>query len=150
MVLFENLEGAQPDERGVLERPFEQRCDIAARTHYQLRIWHRQDDSERLIRNVETVSGTARPWGNWRAAWGHVIYRNVLERITRRLAAFAMGRECYEVIHADTHLAKLLVFPIGPSINDCSFGWFLRDSAAGISFIAYDPRIPALKAARMA
>jgi len=54
------------------------------------------------------------------------------------------------LIHADMRLANLLVGPAGTQLidfDDCGFGWYLYDFAAGISFIEDHPQVPALKEA---
>ena len=155
MVLFEFVEGVQPDEAGDLEPPFEELGEIAARTHEHSKDWPRPAGFERLIWNVETVFGTHPNWGDWRAA-PHVtpdvaeVLEAVEARVRARLNAFGAGDDRYGLIHADMRLANLLTGPGGTRLidfDDCGFGWFLYDFATGISFMEDDPRVPALKAA---
>ena len=155
MVLFEFVEGTQPDEAGDLDGPFEELGEIAARTHVHSRSWQRPADFERLTWNIETIYGRRTNWGNWRDA-PHVTPEgaNVLEqveaRVRVRLEAFGAGTDNYGLIHADMRLANLLTGPTGTRLidfDDCGMGWFLYDFATGISFMEDDPRVPALKAA---
>ncbi|HEY9037973.1 MAG TPA: phosphotransferase [Roseovarius sp.] len=155
MVLFEYVPGAHPDQAGDLEGPFEELGEIAAHTHDHSKDWQRPADFERLTWNVETVFGAQPNWGDWRDA-PHVtpdvaeVLEAVEARIRARLEAFGAGDDRYGLIHADMRLANLLTGPSGTRLidfDDCGFGWFLYDFAAGISFMEDDPSVPALKAA---
>ena len=155
LVLFEFVEGAQPDETGDLTAPFEQLGAMAARMHLHAMGWPRPDRFERLVWDDAAVFGPRATWGNWRDAPnvdGSV--RPVLEAaekaIRARLATYGKGRERYGLIHADMRLANLLIDGADTRLidfDDCGFGWFMYDFAAAISFIETDPAIPALKAA---
>ena len=155
MVLFEHVEGTQPDEAGDLEGPFEELGEIAALTHEQSKVWQRPANFERLEWNVDTVFGDTANWGNWRDAPNvtpHIaeVLEAVEARIRERLDAFGASEDRYGLIHADMRLANLLTGPDGTRLidfDDCGFGWFLYDFATGISFMEDDPRVPALKAA---
>ncbi|MFD0859818.1 phosphotransferase enzyme family protein [Roseovarius aquimarinus] len=155
MVLFEFVEGTQPDEAGDLEGPFEELGEIAARTHEHSKSWRRPENFERLVWNVETIYGARTNWGDWRDAPGvtpeiAAVLERVEARVRARLEAFGAGPDRYGLIHADMRLANLLRDENGTRLidfDDCGFGWFLYDFAAGISFMEDDPRIPALKAA---
>ncbi len=155
MVLFEFVEGAQPDEAGDLQGSFEELGEIAARTHEHSKAWQRPDEFERLVWNVETVFGARTNWGDWRAApyvtpeVAEVLER-VEARVRARLDAFGADEDRYGLIHADMRLANLLTGSGGTRLidfDDCGFGWFLYDFATGISFMEDDPRVPALKEA---
>ncbi|MEI4263313.1 phosphotransferase enzyme family protein [Roseovarius sp. D0-M9] len=153
MVLFEFVEGTQPDEAGDLEAPFEELGEIAARTHEHSKVWQRPPNFERLIWNVETIFGRQTNWGDWRDApnvtpeVGRVLGR-VEGHVRTRLESFGASEDRYGLIHADMRLANLLVGPHGTRLidfDDCGYGWFLYDFATGISFMEDDPRVPALK-----
>ncbi|MFX0541189.1 phosphotransferase enzyme family protein [Roseovarius sp. S4756] len=155
MVLFEFVEGTEPDETGDLEGPFEELGEIAARTHEQSKTWTRPAQFKRLTWNVETIFGKQTNWGDWRHA-PHVtpevaaVLERVEARVRARLEAFGDGPDRYGLIHADMRLANLLTGPKGTRLidfDDCGFGWFLYDFATGISFMEDDPRVPALKEA---
>ena len=154
-VLFEFVDGVEPDPSDDLVQPFEALGAIAARTHVHAMRWQRPEPFERLIWNVESVFGAAATWGDWRDA-PHVTpeRRAVLERVervvTERLAAFGEGADRYGLIHADMRLANLLVDGETTRLidfDDCGIGWFLYDFAAAISFIEDDPQVPDLRAA---
>lgn len=155
LVLFEFVEGAQPDETGDLTEPFEQLGTMAARMHLHAMDWPRPDGFERLVWDDAAVFGPQATWGNWRDAPNvDASVRPVLERaektIRARLAAYGKGRARYGLIHADMRLANLLIDGSDTRLidfDDSGFGWFMYDFAAAISFIETDPTISDLKAA---
>jgi len=155
LVLFEFVEGAQPDETGDLTKPFEQLGTMAARMHLHAKDWPRPDGFERLVWDDAAVFGPKATWGNWRDAPNvDASVRAVLERaeetIRARLAAYGKRRDRYGLIHADMRLANLLIDGADTRLidfDDCGSGWFMYDFAAAISFIETDPAIPDLKAA---
>ena len=155
MVMFEFLEGGEPDENADLVGPFEELGEIAARTHLHSMAWQRPEGFERLVWDDEHIVGSTPNWGDWRAAPAmEPAALVVLERqqmvIQRRLEAFGKGPRRYGLIHADMRLANLLIHDGSTRLidfDDCGFGWHMYDFAAGVSFIEDDPRIPALKAA---
>ena len=73
------------------------------------------------------------------------------ERLVRdRLAAYGRGAARYGLIHADMRLANLLIDGGDTRLidfDDCGFGWFMYDFAAGISFMEEHPQVPALREA---
>jgi Ser/Thr protein kinase RdoA (MazF antagonist) len=156
MVLFEFVEGTQPDEQSDLAAAFGELGAIAARTHQHSANWARPQPFERLIWGLESIFGPAPNWGQWRDA-PHVTdeVRLILERvqatIIRRLQAFGADAERYGLIHADMRLANLLISPAGETrlidFDDCGLGWFLYDFATGVSFIEDHPQVPTLKEA---
>jgi len=153
MVMFEFVEGVEPDEDADLVGPFEELGEIAARTHKHSIRWQRPENFERLIWNTETVFGSNPTWGDWRDGPNvGVAEREVLERleqvVANRLDAFGRGPERYGLIHADMRLANLLIYNGSTRLidfDDCGLGWFLYDFAAGISFMEDHPQVPALK-----
>ena len=155
MVLFHFVEGAEPDESGDLAGPFEELGEIAARTHIHSVGWQKPDDFERLTWDLNAVFGGNPTWGNWRDGPNvDMAVSKVLEQVEsmviRRLEAFGQTPDRYGLIHADMRLANLLIDESGTRLidfDDCGFGWFLYDFAAGISFMEDDPRIPELKSA---
>ncbi len=153
MVMFEFVEGTQPDESHDLVKAFEELGEIAARTHLHSIGWQRPEPFERLSWNLDTVFGANATWGNWRDAPNVTAgVRDVLERVeqtvTRRLRAFGSEPQRYGLIHADMRLANLLVDGNGTRLidfDDCGFGWYLYDFATGISFMEDHELVPALK-----
>lgn len=155
LVMFEFVEGTQPDEGDDLTAGFYELGQIAARTHLHSMNWQRPEPFERLTWDLDAVFGPHATWGDWRDAPNVTPdVRQVLEQVEaivrQRLGSFGKGSERYGLIHADMRLANLLVGPDGTLLidfDDCGFGWYLYDFAAGISFIEDHPQVPALKAA---
>ncbi|MEQ8666574.1 MAG: phosphotransferase [Rhodospirillales bacterium] len=153
MVMFEFVAGEQPDESQDLVGPFEELGEIAARTHNQSISWPRPQPFERLTWDTEAIYGSEATWGDWRDGPNvDGAVRETLERVEAtvrsRLDAFGKGPEHYGLIHADMRLANLLIDDGTTRLidfDDCGFGWFLYDFAAGISFIEDDPQIPAMR-----
>ena len=158
MVLFEFVEGAEPDESQDLRGPFRQLGEICARTHLHSLTWPRGESFERLIWDEAHIFQPNAIWGDWRVAPGvEKTEREILERqeqtLRRRLATYGKGRSVFGLIHADMRLANLLIpdnrdqhdnAPRLIDFDDCGLGWFLYDFAAGISFIEDHPDIPDL------
>ena len=155
MVMFEFLDGEQPDESHDLAGPFEALGEIAARTHLHSMTWKRPEPFERLVWDLDAVFGPNPTWGDWRDGPNVTpeiaeVLEAVEATVTRRLHAYGQGEERYGLIHADMRLANLLIDDGRPRLidfDDCGMGWFLYDFAAGISFMEDHPQVPALKAA---
>lgn len=155
MVLFQFVEGSEPDESGDMTDGFEELGTIAARCHDHVLGWKKPDGFERLTWDTNAVFGPDATWGDWRDApevtpeVAEVLER-VQQTICERLDAFGKAPERFNLIHADMRLANLLVDTNGTRLidfDDCGWGWFLYDFAAAISFIEDDPRIPAMREA---
>jgi Ser/Thr protein kinase RdoA (MazF antagonist) len=155
MVMFEFVPGQQPDESRDLAGPFEELGEMAARLHEHAIRWSRPQPFERLVWDLNAVFGAGATWGNWRDGPNlDAAMRDLLERVertvTERLQSFGQSEQRYGLIHADMRLANLLV-DNGTTwlidFDDCGFGWFLYDFAAGISFIEDHPKIPEMRAA---
>ena len=152
MVLFEFVEGIEPDESQDLRRPFKQLGEICARTHLHSMSWKRGREFERLVWDEEHIFHPHAVWGDWREAPGvGAPEKEILERqektLRRRLAVYGKGADVFGLIHADMRLANLLIHDNAPRLidfDDCGFGWHLYDFAAGISFIEDHPDIPSL------
>ncbi len=155
MVMFEFIEGEEPDEDADLVAPFEELGEISAKTHAHSVGWVRPANFERLIWDFDHILGPEPTWGDWRAAPAmDRAAQAVLERqeavIGRRLRAFGMARERYGLIHADMRLANLLVHGGSTRLidfDDCGLGWHLYDFATGVSFMEDHPQVPLLKEA---
>lgn len=155
LVLFEFIEGVEPDESQDLVGPFEELGEIAARTHVHSLTWQRPENFERLTWNCDTVFGASPTWGNWRNAprmtpKKQAVMQKLEDTVVQRLNRFGNSPEKYGLIHADMRLANLLVHEGSTRLidfDDCGIGWFLYDFAAGISFMEDNPQIPALKQA---
>ena len=155
MVLFKFIEGEPPDEDGDLTLHFEELGEISAKMHTHAINWEKSDGLERLIWDLESVFGKQATWGDWRDAPNvDDEVKSVLERVEQsvreRLTAYGKSKGRYGLIHADMRLANLLIEDKNTRVidfDDCGYGWFMYDFAAGISFMEDDPRIPDLKTA---
>ena len=155
MVMFEFLAGEEPDPDQDLKAPFRQLGAIAARTHLHSMCWVRPDAFERLVWDDEMVFGPAANWGDWRDAPGldsngEKTLADAESLVRARLAAYGRQEDRYGLIHADMRLANLLIDGGRTRLidfDDCGFGWFMYDFAAGISFMEDHPQVPALRAA---
>lgn len=155
MVMFEFLAGEEPDPDQDLKAPFRQLGAIAARTHLHSICWTRPDAFERLVWDDEMVFGPGANWGDWRAAPGldsnsERTLADAEALVRARLAAYGRQEDRYGLIHADMRLANLLIDGGRTRLidfDDCGFGWFMYDFAAGISFMEDHPQVPALRTA---
>ena len=155
MVMFEFLEGVEPDPDEDLVEPFRQLGEIAAQTHLHSQRWQRPQPFERLVWDDEMVFGANPTWGRWQDAPGvDADCRDVLsaaETLCRqRLNAYGRGADRYGLIHADMRLANLLIEDGRTRLidfDDCGDGWFMYDFAAGISFMETHPKVPDLRSA---
>lgn len=155
MVMFEFLAGEEPDPDQDLKAPFRQLGAIAARTHLHSICWTRPDAFERLVWDDEMVFGPGANWGDWRAAPGldsnsERTLADAEALVRARLAAYGREEDRYGLIHADMRLANLLIDGGRTRLidfDDCGFGWFMYDFAAGISFMEDHPQVPALRTA---
>lgn len=152
LVLFEFIEGVEPDENQNLIKPFENLGETSAKLHLHVLKWTLPSNFERLTWDFEHMLGTTPNWGDWRKAPAmdadaKAILERQAETIERRLEAFGKGRERYGLVHADIRLANLLI--VGDStrvidFDDSGFGWFLYDVATALSFIEDHPKVPEL------
>lgn len=160
MVMFEFLAGEEPDPDQDLIAAFRQLGGLAARAHLHVTGWSLPQPFERLVWDDEAVFGPAPTWGDWRDAPGvddagldgdiAATLSAAEALLRRRLAAYGRGADRYGLIHADMRLANLLIDDGQTRLidfDDCGFGWFMYDFAAGISFMEDHPQVPALRAA---
>ena len=155
MVMFEFLAGEEPNPDQDLVAAFRQLGGLAARAHLHAIGWSLPQPFERLVWDDEAVFGPAPTWGDWRDAPG--VDGNIGATLSaaeallrRRLAAYGRGADRYGLIHADMRLANLLIDGGQTRLidfDDCGFGWFMYDFAAGVSFMEDHPQVPALRAA---
>lgn len=155
MVLFEFIDGAEPEETQDLAGPFMNLGETTARLHLHALQWRRPPGFERLIWDFDHLAGRTPNWGDWRDAPAmDAPARALLERqeatIARRLAAFGRAPERYNLVHADLRLANLLIDNGSTRVidfDDCGFGWLLYDFATAVSFFEHEPQVPDLAAA---
>ena len=153
MVMFEFIGGAAPDETKDLVPLFFRLGGIAARLHRHALSWNPPRGFRRFHWNQDAVFGAEPRWGSWRSAPNVTPeIARILERLetvlVRRLDGYGAGLDRYGLIHADMRLANLIISGCEAWVidfDDCGFGWFTYDFAAGISFMEDDPRIPELQ-----
>ncbi|MGJ7613397.1 MULTISPECIES: phosphotransferase enzyme family protein [unclassified Variovorax] len=141
-VLFDWIEGQEPDSRRNLQSAFERLGAINARLHAQARRWSPPPGFERLTWDHDTMLGTRAHWGDWRQAphlpRGDVaMIEETIGAIGSQLAAYGRGAQRFGLIHADLRLANLLVDEEHTRVidfDDCGFGWYLHDLASALSF----------------
>ena len=96
LVMFEWLEGAEPDPDDDLVEPFRQLGGIAARAHRHVTDWQLPDRFERLVWDDESVFGPSPNWGDWRNGLGvdarvHEVLEAAETLVRDRLAAYGRG-----------------------------------------------------------
>ena len=153
MVLFDYIEGTEPDERcHDLVEPFRRLGEVSARVHLHAAAWPRPPWFERLVWVPENVFGPCAYWGNWRdgpkvePALLPLLQR-VEDEVTARLGAHGRGGDRFGLAHCDLRLANLLI--VGDStrvidFDDCGLSWFLYDLATALTLIDNLPQTPAL------
>lgn len=148
MVLFEFIEGKEPDESQDLVGPFERLGEVSAHIHKHSQRWQPPVGFERLIWSCENiVGGRTALWGDWREA--PAMDRQALEVLERlagtlrlRLEAFGKPEHRWGLIHGDLRLANLLIKDGDTRVidfDDCGFGWYMYDLATALSFIEDHP-----------
>ena len=153
LVLFEFVEGKHPDENGDLTQHFNLLGKSAARMHIHSLGWEIPENFSRKNWDLNTIFGNNAIWGNWRDAPQVTSnVKDVLElvesKIKQRLEIYGQDCSRFGLIHSDMRLANLIVdhqLTWIIDFDDCGFGWYLYDFAAGISFMETDTRIPKLK-----
>ena len=153
-VLFEFLEGEEPDEENLISS-FPNLGEITARMHRHVRRWTLPPGFERFSWNFETTLGASPHWGHWYDGPNlnderKILLRKFVEVIRRRLEAFGCGPDRFGLIHADMRLANLLIHNGDTRVidfDDSGISWYLYDLASALSFIEDRPDVPDLVAA---
>jgi Ser/Thr protein kinase RdoA (MazF antagonist) len=157
VVLFEWLDGAEPDPEGeAVITGFRTLGAVSARMHAHTRAWRPPAGFDRPAWDYERTIGPAGHWGAWQDGLGMgPEERAVLERLDGtlrgRLEAYGQGSDRFGLVHADIRLANLLVDDAGHvrviDFDDCGFAWFMYDFATTVSFMEDHPRVPELREA---
>jgi len=144
VVLFEWMEGEEPDEEGDLLGPFEVLGEVAGRMHTHARQYRPRQPFERHQWDWETSFGPNKPlWGHWQDephlnAEGKAILERLSARLKERLDLFGMDASRFGLAHADLRLANLLLYQGDTRVidfDDCGVTWFLYDVATALSFM---------------
>jgi Ser/Thr protein kinase RdoA (MazF antagonist) len=154
-VLFEFIEGAEPDPEGDLRTAFDQLGEVTARTHEHSRGWARPSYFERLTWDFEHMLGEVPNWGPWDVAPGITPARRpslerLVERLEHRLRRFGQAPDRYGLIHADFRLANILVHDGELRVidfDDCGLGWYLYDLGTALTMLEDAPDVESLVAA---
>jgi Ser/Thr protein kinase RdoA (MazF antagonist) len=155
MVLFDFIEGVEPDESQDLIEPFRRLGEVSARVHRHAERWQRPSWFERLVWVPEHVFGPDNYWGDWREGPGvtarHLpVLQRVEDEVIARLQAHGRGGDRFGLAHCDLRLANLLI--VGEStrvidFDDCGLSWYLYDLATALTLIDNLPQTPDLIAA---
>ncbi|WOQ16517.1 phosphotransferase enzyme family protein [Raineyella sp. W15-4] len=155
-VLFEVVEGSNPDEAGLTGRDFRLLGRMAATLHEC--VAGRGRDVGRFAWDWEHTLGRWPRWGRWQdgprvTAGRAAAIAPAVDLLRERLAGYGMAPQRYGLIHADLRLANLLRHGDRVTVidfDDCGLGWFLYDFASAVSFLETDPRVPAWQEAWLA
>jgi Ser/Thr protein kinase RdoA (MazF antagonist) len=157
VVLFEWLDGAEPDPEGdAVVAGFRTLGAVSARMHAHTRAWRRPAGFDRPAWDYERTLGRGGHWGAWQDGLGMGPgERALLDRldaaIRARLEAYGQGDDRFGLVHADIRLANLLVDDAGHvrviDFDDSGFAWFMYDFATTVSFMEDHPRVPELREA---
>jgi Ser/Thr protein kinase RdoA (MazF antagonist) len=154
-VAFARLPGAAPDPASDAVRWFDRLGEVTARMHRHARGWGPPPEFRRKRWDLASMVGPQAFWGPWRDAIGLTpagsnIIEAALRLIEKRLAHYGSRPDRFGLVHADLHLANLLVHGTHLRIidfDDCGFSWFMYDFATAVSFIEHQPNVPELLAA---
>jgi Ser/Thr protein kinase RdoA (MazF antagonist) len=157
-VAFARLPGSAPDPATDAIRWFDRLGELTARMHAHARGWQLPPDFRRKRWDLDAMVGPNAFWGPWQAAIGltpagSAVIDSALASIRTRLAYYGAGAQRFGLVHADLHLANLLVHDNQLRIidfDDCGFSWFMYDFATAVSFIEHQPVVPELLAVWLA
>lgn len=152
MVMFELVDGVEPDESQDLIGPFENLGEITARMHLHTIDWKLPDNFERLIWDADHILAPDATWGYWHngpamTPEAEIVLAKLVALLFERLNNYGKGKDRFGLIHADMRLANLLVSDNGTRVidfDDCGLGWYLYDLATAMSFFEDSPKVPEL------
>ncbi len=148
MVLFDFIDGVEPEDGDSLMEPFRRLGEVSARLHLHAIGWRRPPGFERLVWDVEHVVGPGAYWGNWRDgpledAHQAVQIERLQETATARLRRYGRSPERFGLAHCDLRLANLLLVGNDARVidfDDCGDSWFLYDLATAMTLIDNGPQ----------
>jgi Ser/Thr protein kinase RdoA (MazF antagonist) len=154
-VLFDIIEGAEPNPDQDLREPFTQLGQVTARTHNHSQTWARPPYFERLNWDFEHTVGRTPNWGSWTDGPGATpdrlpLLRQLVATIERRLERFGKAPGRYGLIHADFRLANILVYDGELRVidfDDSGVGWFLYDLGTALTMMEHTAEVEPLVAA---
>ncbi|ASJ71833.1 phosphotransferase enzyme family protein [Granulosicoccus antarcticus] len=152
LVMFEYLEGVEPQFGENHEVMFETLGAMAACMHLHAIAWQRPTEFQRLVWDLDAVFGDKPTWGDWRDAPGmsdkaQACLEQVQVVVVQRLLAYGSTADRFGLIHGDMRLANLLIHEEETRLidfDDCGIGWYLFDFAAAISFMEDHSQVPRL------
>lgn len=150
VVLFDWIDGREPDPQQALGPAFQRLGTINARLHRQARDWQRPTGFQRMTWNHSSMLGERGHWGRWQDApyldaTALALVDETVSLIGQRMAGYGEGPERFGLIHADLRLANLLEHDgvtRAIDFDDCGFGWYLHDLAAALSFHEHHADVP--------
>ncbi|MGX1305343.1 Ser/Thr protein kinase RdoA (MazF antagonist) [Amorphus suaedae] len=150
LVMFEYIDGCEPEVGDDLSAPLLRLGEISARLHGHAMGWRPPAGFERLTWDEEAILGRTPTWGHWRDgpnvdARAEAVLSRLEATLRDRLRRYGKGRERYGLIHADVRLANLLVHEGETRVidfDDSGWGWFLYDVATAFSFVEDHPKVP--------
>ena len=153
-VLFEFLDGVEPDEENLLPS-FPALGEVTAHMHRHSRGWVPPNGFQRFSWTLETSVGDKPHWGHWKDGLNLTperiaLFERLVETMDRRLKAFGTAPQLFGLVHADMRLANLLIDGAETRVidfDDCGFSWYLWDFATALSFIEDRPDVPELTGA---
>jgi len=151
-VLFQFIEGQEPQQDHDLIEPFKQLGEVTARTHLHSMQWKRPSFFERTVWDFEHSIGSQPNWGPWTEGPDMTparlpLLQKLVAAMGKRLARYGQGNDRYGLIHADFRLANLLIHQGEVRVidfDDCGLGWFLYDAGTAVSFFEHKPEVPGL------
>ncbi|MFT7214829.1 MAG: Ser/Thr protein kinase RdoA (MazF antagonist) [Granulosicoccus sp.] len=154
LVMFEFLEGNEPNDDKALYGHFNTLGHATAQLHTHSMQWRKPNNFVRREWNIDTVLSPHAAWGHWSKGPNvDNVNRPVLSALEsmliQRLSHIGMGDDVYGLIHADLRTANLLLDHEAIHVidfDDCGFSWYLYDFATAVSFMEDHPRIEDLKA----
>jgi Ser/Thr protein kinase RdoA (MazF antagonist) len=151
-VMFDFLEGEEPEPEDNLGPWFERLGETTARLHLFTANWKRPENFVRHIWDCEAMFGERNLWGPWQKSMGlspdgEAVLAKAIERIRQDTGRYGQSVDRFGLIHADLRLANLLIDKNKLKVidfDDCGFSWFMYDFAAAVSFFEDHETIPDL------
>ena len=149
-VLFEWVDGTEPQITDNLMDLAERLGMTAAQLHSQVTHWQRPQNFTRPHWDFDAAFGYEKRWGDWRKGLGvepsmHDVLSKAVFEIERRLIAYGQSALRFNLIHGDLRLANLLQKGDKLTLidfDDCGHGWLMYDAATMISFHEHEPQAP--------